>query len=115
MTEISNVNIPTGCSVAFVSHWNNMVLGDDGAPLHFAQYTDKSVQVVGTFGLGGTLRFEGSNNGTDWSVLTDPQGNPLDFTSAKIEMVSEATLYVRPRVTAGDDTTNLSVYVLMKE
>jgi hypothetical protein len=92
-----------------------MANGDDGNPIQFAQYTDKSVQVTGIFGSGGSIRLEGSNNGVDWAPLSDPSGNDLNITSAKIKMVTEATYYVRPRVTAGDGTTNLSVHLLIKE
>jgi hypothetical protein len=114
MATISNSTSPTQTNVAFIGRWENMLQNDDGARFSVAQYTDKSVQVVGTFG-GATLAFEGSNDGVNWSTLSDPQGNPLTFTAAKIEMVAEATLFVRPRITGGDGTTSLSVYVLMKE
>jgi hypothetical protein len=47
-------------------------------------------------------------------VLTDPQGNDLVISTAKIELISEATVYVRP-VVAGDGTTDLTVLILLKE
>ncbi len=100
---------------SFVVNWPDMALGDEGLPAPYGQYTDKSVQVTGVFGVGGVLRFEGSNDGTNWSALSDPQGNPLDFSSAKILMVSEATLFVRPRVISGDVDTSITVTALLKE
>jgi hypothetical protein len=115
MSTIAPTKTPTGNTRSFVVGWAALANGDAGEAIPFSQYTDKSVQVIGAFGAGGVLRFEGSNNGTDWAPLTDPQGNPLDFSSAKIEMVSEATAWVRPRVTAGDGTTSLTVLVLLKE
>ena len=115
MSTINSTHINTPTTVAFVACWAALANGDDGAPMSFAQYTDKSVQVVGTFGVGGSLSFEGSNDGVNWSVLTDPQGNALSFTSSKIKLVSEATAFVRPHVTAGDGTTSLSVFALLKE
>ena len=86
---------------------------DDGDPagLGYAWYTDKSVQVTGTFGTGGSVRIEGSNDGTNYAVLADAQGNALDITTAKIEEISAAVLYIRPRITAGDGTTNLAVTI----
>ena len=46
---------------------------DDGAPIPFAQWSDRSVQFVGTWG-GGTVVFEGSNNGgTTYATLNDAQ------------------------------------------
>lgn len=68
----------------------------------------KSIQFSGTFGAGGTVVFEGSNDGTNFVTLTDPQGNAISKTSAGIEAVEEYTLYVRPRVTAGDGTTSIT-------
>ena len=66
-------------------------------------------RAVARLGSGGTLKIEGSNDGANWSVLTDPQGNDLSFTASKIETVSEITRYIRPNVTAGDGTTALTV------
>jgi len=107
-------NAPTGNNNSFALTWANLAAGDDGAPVRFSQYADKSVQVSGVFG-GATLRFMGSNDGLTYLPLTDPQGNPLDFTSAKIRAVTEATVWARPVVTGGDGTTALTVSVLMKE
>lgn len=85
---------------------------DDGEPMELPGWPDRSVQVFGTFGTGGSVRIQGSNDGTNWAVLTDPQGNDLNITAAKIEAITELTRYVRPLVTAGDGTTSLSVIVL---
>lgn len=87
---------------------------DNGSPFPFAAWVDRSVQVTGTFGAGGTLRWEGSNDGTNYVALTDPQGNSLDFTAAKIEAVTEICALARPRVTAGDGTTSLVVTLVAR-
>lgn len=115
MSTINHTRQNTNNSSTILVTWPALANGDDGSPIPFSQYTDKSVQVIGPFGAGGNLRFEGSNNGTDWAVLTDPQGNALDFTQAKIEMVTEATYLVRPRVTAGDGSTSITVILLARE
>jgi hypothetical protein len=94
--------------------WANMANGDDGAPVAFAQCADRSVQVVGTFGAGGNVKWEGSNDEVNYATLTDPQGNALDITAAKIEQVSELTAIARPRVSAGDGTTSLTVIALLR-
>lgn len=87
--------------------------GDTGAPISKASYADRSVQVTGTFGAGGNMRWEGSN-ATIYATLTDPQGNALDFTAAKIEAVTELCLISRPSVTAGDGTTALTVTLIAR-
>jgi hypothetical protein len=87
-------------------------VNDVGAAVELHHFTDRSVQVVGTFGAGGSVSIEGSNDGgTTWKVLTDPQGNALTFTAAGLEAISEMTQKLRPHVTAGDGTTSLSIYV----
>ncbi len=87
--------------------WSGLLSGDDGDWLDAAMLADKSVHVYGTFGVGGTVVIEGSNNKSTARTLTDPQGNALSFTQESIEQVLENTKWIRPRVTGGDGTTNL--------
>lgn len=93
--------------------WPGMAASDTGAPFVLAQYADRSVQVAGTFD-GATLALQGSNDGVNWAVLTDPQGNDLNITSSKIEMIAEVTLYVRPISTGGGASSSLTVTLLGK-
>lgn len=80
-----------------------------GEWIAWAQWADRSVQVTGTFGAGGNLNIEGSNDGgTTAAILTDPQGNALSFTATKIEQITEVCELVRPKVSAGDGTTSLA-------
>lgn len=88
--------------------------GDTGNPIEMPSFADRSIQVVGTFGAGGNLRIQGSNDGTNYATLTDPQGNDLNITAAKIEQVTEVVRWIRPNVTAGDGTTNLTVILLVR-
>lgn len=87
---------------------------DSGDPFEMPGAADRSLQVTGTFGAGGTVTFEGSNDGSNWATLTDPQGNALTVQTAKIEAVVELTRYVRPRITAGDGTTSLTATMLVR-
>ena len=81
---------------------------DDGTPVELPDYADRSIQVQGTIGAAGNLRVEGSNDGTNYVVLTDPQGTALTIVAAGvIEQIQEITRFIRPRITAGDGTTNL--------
>jgi hypothetical protein len=59
------------------------------------------------------MMIEGSNDGTNYHTLNDPQGNALDIAALKIEQILEVTRYIRPRVTAGDGTTSLSVTMIV--
>lgn len=101
--------------VALVS-WSGLTFAstDDGDPVELCAYADRSVQVTGTFGAGGSVRIEGSMDGSTYHVLTDPQGNALDITTAKVETITEVCRFIRPRVTAGDGTTDLAVRILFR-
>jgi polygalacturonase len=87
---------------------------DVGAAIEMGASADRSVQVTGTFGAGGSVTIEGSNDGTNYHTLNDPQGNALAVTSAKTEQVMELTRYIRPRITAGDGTTSLTVTMFLR-
>lgn len=87
---------------------------DDGDPLEMPGSADRSVQVTGTLGAGGSVRIEGSNDGVNYAALNDPQGNVLDIATLKIEQVLDLTRYIRPRITAGDGTTSLTVTMLVR-
>lgn len=88
--------------------------GDTGTPIPFAEWADRSVQIVGTFGSGGTVAWEGSNDGVTWATLSDPQGNAISKTGAALEQVAEITKWARPHVTAGDGTTDIDVHVVCR-
>lgn len=99
---------------AHVLSWTGLLNGDDGTPVEMPGSADRSIQFLGTFGAGGTIVLEGSNDGTNYATLTDPQGNAISKTAAAIEAVLELTRFVRPRVTAGDGTTDLQAHLLVK-
>jgi hypothetical protein len=100
----------TGAGVGIV--WTPVTSANaEGKPRDSLDYADISVQVFGTFGAGGTVLIEGSNQATPttWATLADPQGNALSFTAAKLEQILEMPRWIRPRVSAGDGDTSLTV------
>jgi hypothetical protein len=99
---------------AQVIAWEGLLNGDDGDPIKIPGSTVRSAHVKGTFGSGGTIVIEGSNDGSTYVTLTDPQGNAISKTSEAIETLEENTLWVRPRVSAGDGTTDLKCYLLVR-
>jgi hypothetical protein len=99
--------------VAIVS-WLTLLDDDTGDAQVTAHYADKTVTVTGTFGASGSVTLQGSNDGSIWHTLVDPQGNDLTFTAAGIEQVLENPLYLRPIVTVGDGTTDLDVILSCK-
>ena len=85
--------------------------GDDGAPLSAVNFSTKTVSVTGTFGTGGNVIIEGSNDGTNYFPMhSSPAGTTLNsIGTASVYLVAENPLYLRPRVSAGDGTTDLTV------
>lgn len=116
MATIAKTRNDTGNTRASLIQWTSLANGDDGEVVPFSQYADKSIQVTGTFGVGGSVRFEGSNDGgANWAPLTDVQGNALNLSTAAIKQVTEVTGIFRPRVTDGDGDTLLTVSLCMRE
>ena len=93
--------------------WEGLTDGDDGDWLDGSHLSDKTVQVFGTFGTGGTVVIEGSNDGgTTTFTLDDPQGNDLSLTAAEGKAIAENPELIRPRVTGGDASTDLDVHIV---
>lgn len=101
---------PNGAANGALVSWSALTFSgtDDGAPYEGVDFSDRTVQFDGTFGTGGSITLEGSNDGTNWFPLTDPQGNAITKTAAGLEVIEENPRYVRPRVTAGDGSTSLN-------
>ncbi len=86
----------------------------DGQALRVDDKRDRSVSVSGTFGVGGTLVIQGSNDGVNWYTLSDLQGSALSFTAAGLKGVAESPVWIRPFISGGDGTTSLDVYYVAK-
>lgn len=105
---LNAVLAPNGQTNCLLASWT-LTNGDTGAPIEAGDYADATVQITGTFGSSGSVTFEGSNDGTNFVALTDPQGNAITKTSAALEVIEENTRFRRPNCTAGDGTTALIV------
>ncbi len=69
--------------------------------------------IFGTWG-GGSITLKGSNDGTNYYPLTDPQGNAITKTADSLEQITELTQFIKPEITAGDATTSLTVKLLLR-
>ena len=86
-----------------------------GEAVEMGGFSDRSIQISGTFN-GATVVLQGSNDGTNYHTLTDPQGNAISFTSAdRIEQIMELTRYVKPVSTGGGGSQSLTVTIFMKK
>lgn len=93
--------------------WASLGGADVGSAFEQADFMDRSVQVLGTFG-GGTVVIQGSNDGgATWATLTDLQGNALSFSAAGLKRVNELTQYIRPSVSGGTGSA-IDVYLHMR-
>lgn len=99
-----------------VVKWTGLTKATDdvGEAVKFGSWKDRTVQVTGTFGSGGSVSLKGSNDGVNYVTLTDPNNNSCTFTSSGLKAVTELPLWIRPEVTAGDGTTSLTVWVSMQ-
>jgi hypothetical protein len=94
--------------------WPAMAVGDIGQEIEMPGSADRSVQLGGTFGVGGEMQIEGSNDKINFLCLTDAHGNRLRLKESRIEAVTEVVRRIRPRILAGDGTTALTVTMLIR-
>jgi len=87
---------------------------DVGNWIKIPDYPDKTVQIVGNFGTGGTLDIEGSNDGTNAAILTDTRGNSITKTAAYLGSMAENPLYIRPMLSAGTGAVDLDIIVIAR-
>lgn len=110
---ITNNSIANNDGSVKVIRWAGLSEADSSpAPFEGPEWADRSVQIEGTFN-GGTVVFEGSNDGTNWVTLSDPQGNAISKTAAALEQIEEVCRYMRPRVSAGTGLT-INVTLLVR-
>lgn len=116
MATVSYTLVPSATLALTLVKWMALTTTNtNGDAVGMQDYQDRTVQITGTFGSGGSVRIEGSNDGgTTWATLTDPLGNSLTFTSAGMKQITELPALIRPLVTAGDGTTSLNVYLHMR-
>jgi hypothetical protein len=94
---------------AIVAKWTPMANGDVALPIDITDFADRSVQINGTFGAGGNVIVEGSNDGVTFNTLHDPLGVALGtITAATLVHILEMCAQMRVRVSAGDGTTSLT-------
>ena len=106
VTPVIVTNNPPGDGSIITYSWTMVTNLDTGAPMPFAQWADRSVQMSGTWGAGGgTITWEGSNDGVTYFALSDPQTNAIAKTADALEQVVEATLWARPRVSVASVTS----------
>lgn len=93
--------------------WSPLLTTDVGSAESCARLSDRSVEISGTVGAGGSVNIQGSNDGVNWFTLTAlaaaTPGLVLATAPPGIYQLIENTIFVRPSVVSGDGTTSLTV------
>ncbi len=74
-----------------------------------------TAQVTGTIGAGFSLTIQGSNDGVTWYPLNDQANAAVTFTALGLKTVRDQPLFIRPFVSAGDGTTNVTVIMAFQK
>jgi hypothetical protein len=88
--------------------WPGLTAGQVGQPFPRGTFVDRSMQVEGTFGAGGSVVIEGSNDGANFHTLHDPFSNLLSLAASGIPQITEICAFIRPRVVGGDGSTSIT-------
>lgn len=107
IVPVTTFPFETSLDVA-VTTWDAMAQNDDGEPVRLAVYSDRSIQLIGTFG-GASVTIGGSNDGINYHALNDTSGSPLTLTDAALKQIVELPVFIKPRVFGGDGTTSIKV------
>uniref|UniRef100_A0A6M3IMA3 Uncharacterized protein n=1 Tax=viral metagenome TaxID=1070528 RepID=A0A6M3IMA3_9ZZZZ len=84
-----------------------------GNPIEVPEYTDKTVQVYGTFDSG-TVTIQGSNDvegSPTYFTLNDPSSAALTFTSARGEAILENPRIIQPVLSGAGGTASITVII----
>lgn len=85
----------------------------DGSPVKFTEWADRTVQMFGTWDTC-TVTMQGSNDGTNWFTLTDPQGYNVAFTASGGKAILEGPLWMRPLLSSAGGTSDVDVLLLIR-
>lgn len=121
----SIIPLPAGAETrdCLLVRWANMANGDHGQAIQLPAYQDQTVQAVGTPGAGLAIGIEGSMvpvpddsaGSLDFGSRADPSSTDLVLTAVrKHETIMDLSVWTRPRVTAGDGSTLVTVYLLAR-
>lgn len=74
--------------------WSGLAGSENGDSATISRWQDRTVQVTGTFT---SVTIQGSNDATNWGILSDAQGVDLVITVAnEVRTILENPLYIRP-------------------
>lgn len=93
--------------------WPSITENDVCTPYEgFSEYSDRSVQVQGTFGVA-TITVKGTNDGANYQTLNDPFGSALSITTASLKQILEYVWKMKPE-TSGGTGSSVTVTIVAK-
>lgn len=102
------VTTASGSDNVKVITWTLTTADPDGTPIPdgYSMFSDRSVQVYGTFGAG-TVNWQGTSASdiSNYATLTTVGGAAATFAAAGIKQILESTLYSRPSLTGSTGAT----------
>ena len=114
VNEVITLNRREGNKGVIIFKWSPLTKTNvSGNPIEVPEYTDKTVQVYGTFDSG-TVTIQGSNDdetSPTYFTANDPSSAALTFTSARGEAVLENPRLIRPVVSSAGDSTSITVII----
>jgi hypothetical protein len=113
MATVSTTDLNGDQSVVLAT-WSLTSADHTGDALSWCDWADRSITFAGTWG-GATAGLEGSNDGSTWIALADPQGTAISKTANAIEAVLELTRFVRARLTTVGAGATVSATLLMRK
>lgn len=93
--------------------WTLTTADHTGDAVAWSDWADRSVTFVGTWG-GAIAALEGSNDGTNFLPITDPQGTAITRNVNGIEAATEITRFVRARLSTPGSGATVTAQLLMR-
>lgn len=95
-----------------IVQWLNVTENDTCESYEDGGGSDKSIHIVGSFG-GGSVSLLGSNDGTNFPILKDLEGNAITASSEIITTVRDNVLYFKPGQPGGT-SVSVNIHLLSK-
>jgi hypothetical protein len=109
VSPVSPQAATTDSGESLTATWSGLQNGFIGAPTPARLSKAAAIQVTGTFGSGGSIKVEGSNDSLNWATVSSAALTSAGFFAT----LNTLPRYLRPNVTAGDSTTSLAVTALL--
>lgn len=94
--------------------WASLASGDNGAAVQIGNAATISVQFSGTFTIT-TVVLEGSNDGTTYYTIDDIEGTAISKTAAGQMEVRDRPKYIRPRISVGGVSTDVTAVMYLSK